>query len=65
MQDDLLFLYRLLRQQLEFAYAAADRENGRIDQITLDLMSLERTMAAAVVQSDAPYMPAPFLPARF
>ncbi len=57
MQDDLLFLYRLLWQQLDLACAAAAWENGRIDQITLDLMSLERTLGTAGVQSVPPYLP--------
>ncbi len=51
MQDDLRFLYRLLRQQLDVAYAAVAWAHRRIDQIALDLMSLERTLGNAGVKS--------------
>ncbi len=46
MQDDLIFLYQQLREQLDAAYAAPVWQRQRIALITSDMLRLERTLAS-------------------
>ena len=45
MQEDLVFLYQVLRQQLNAAHAAPAWQGQRIDLITGDMLRLERQLA--------------------
>jgi hypothetical protein len=44
--DDLQMLHRLLRHELDAAYAVRPWDGARIDHIAADLLQLERSLAA-------------------